>query len=144
VATTVSIFPNCTAPRPQPAKPGGCSHRWSDSSWGVGAALAAMAKPRHGPLLRARRTGCRERVSGGLAAPRKPRRATASCYAGHEPTRGGCSRAGGPHPHAAGRQVPVPGRSAAPARWEGRRTADMGQERLAWEARRGRARAGVG
>jgi hypothetical protein len=43
--TIVSIFPNCTAPKPQLAKPGGCSHRRSDSRWGTGDALAAMAEP---------------------------------------------------------------------------------------------------
>jgi hypothetical protein len=43
--TIVSIFPNCTTPKPQLAKPGGCSHRRSNSRWGTGAALAAMAEP---------------------------------------------------------------------------------------------------
>jgi hypothetical protein len=45
VATIVSISHNCTTPRPQPAKPGGCSHRRSDSRWGAEATLAAMSEP---------------------------------------------------------------------------------------------------
>jgi hypothetical protein len=45
VVTIVSISHNCTTPRPQPAKPGGCSHQQSDSRWGAWAALAAMVEP---------------------------------------------------------------------------------------------------